>query len=104
MSAHEIAVALTPFGQVDNAMSRRNAGTGLGLPLAKAMMEIHGGSLSIASVPGEGTTVSLAFPAARVVSRAATAPRIPLPANAEPTASSLRPERQTPRSSATRAA
>ena len=41
---------------------RQRAGTGLGLPLAKAMMELHGGSLSIISEPGNGTAVMLVFP------------------------------------------
>jgi signal transduction histidine kinase len=63
MSAEEIKVALTPFGQVDNPLSRAHAGTGLGLPLAKAMMELAGGHLSIKSAPGRGTTVSMIFPA-----------------------------------------
>jgi two-component system, cell cycle sensor histidine kinase PleC len=62
MSAEEIKVALTPFGQVDNPLSRAHAGTGLGLPLAKAMMELAGGHLSIKSAPGRGTTVSMLFP------------------------------------------
>jgi signal transduction histidine kinase len=67
MAPHEIKIALTPFGQIQNAQSRRHAGTGLGLPLAKAMMEMHGGSLRVASAPGQGTTVSLLFPPERVV-------------------------------------
>jgi len=74
MAPHEIKVALTPFGQVSNALSRKHTGTGLGLPLAKAMMELHGGALRIASAPGQGTTVSLHFPPERVVVRAEPAP------------------------------
>jgi len=70
MAAHEIKIALTPFGQIRNAHSRKHAGTGLGLPLAKAMMELHGGSLRVASAPGQGTTVSVHFPQERVVLRA----------------------------------
>jgi len=70
MAAHEIKIALTPFGQIQNAQSRKHAGTGLGLPLAKAMMELHGGSLRVVSAPGQGTTVSLLFPPERVVIRA----------------------------------
>jgi len=65
MSADEIRLALTPFGQVGNAANRRQAGTGLGLPLAKAMMELHGGQLHVRSAPQRGTTVTLAFPPAR---------------------------------------
>jgi len=86
MSPEEIATALTPFGQVANAMSRKHTGTGLGLPLAKAMMELHGGKLLIASTPGKGTTVSLAFPPARVI-RAAPEPARAAAANAEAPAS-----------------
>ena len=66
MSEEEIVLALTPFGQISNMMSARHAGTGLGLPLAKAMMELHGGTLAIASQPKSGTVVLLTFPAARV--------------------------------------
>jgi signal transduction histidine kinase len=70
MSAEDIKVALTPFGQVDNALSRQHAGTGLGLPLAKAMMELAGGRLAIKSAPGRGTTVSMIFPPASVMAKA----------------------------------
>jgi K+-sensing histidine kinase KdpD len=72
MAPHEIKIALTPFGQIQNAQSRKHAGTGLGLPLARAMMEMHAGSLRVASVPGQGTTVSLLFPRERVVVRTET--------------------------------
>jgi signal transduction histidine kinase len=70
MTQSEVKIALTPFGQVQNAQSRRHAGTGLGLPLAKAMVELHGGALRVASAPGQGTTVSLLFPPERVALRA----------------------------------
>lgn len=71
MNAAGIALALTPFGQVANAITRKETGTGLGLPLAKAMMEMHDGSLRIDSEVGCGTTVILTFPAARTVARQA---------------------------------
>ncbi len=67
MTPDDIRIALTPFGQVRRAQSRDNSGTGLGLPLARAMMELHGGRLTIRSVPGRGTTVTLIFPAQRVL-------------------------------------
>ena len=66
MTEEEVAQALMPFGQISNLMSAKHTGTGLGLPLAKAMMELHGGSLTIASVPQKGTAVTLGFPAARL--------------------------------------
>jgi len=66
MSPEEIKVALTPFGQADNMLTRKHEGTGLGLPLANAMMELHGGRLLVKSKPGRGTTIVLVFPAARV--------------------------------------
>ena len=67
MSGADIQVALTPFGQVDNRLSRRYAGTGLGLPIAKAMIELHSGKLWIDSTPHQGTTVTVQFPPARTV-------------------------------------
>jgi two-component system cell cycle sensor histidine kinase PleC len=66
MSAEEIPVALERFGQIDNGLDRRFEGTGLGLPLAKLLMEIHGGTLILTSTPGSGTSVILSFPADRV--------------------------------------
>lgn len=63
----DFETVLTPFGQVENAMSRKNAGTGLGLSLVKSMIELHGGSVSIDSVLGEGASIILEFPANRVM-------------------------------------
>ena len=56
---------LSPFGQVDTAHARDHQGTGLGLPLVKAFIEMHDGSIEIESELGEGTTVSLFFPPER---------------------------------------
>jgi hypothetical protein len=67
LSQEEIAEALKPFRQVDNRHSRKYQGTGLGLPLAKAPTELHGGRLEIASEPDRGTTASVHLPAERVV-------------------------------------
>jgi signal transduction histidine kinase len=58
---------IEPFIQVDNALSRRSEGTGLGLPLVKAMIEIHGGSLVLESKVNMGTTVKLIFPKERLM-------------------------------------
>jgi signal transduction histidine kinase len=64
MSPADIAVALTPFGQVDSRLSRRYEGTGLGLPLTKALVELHRGAMTIDSAPGRGTTMTIAIPRA----------------------------------------
>jgi len=62
MSSEEIEVAMTPFGQVDGGRSRWREGAGLGLPIAKALVELHGGALYIASQQNEGTEVVITFP------------------------------------------
>ena len=66
MSEQDIVKALTPFGQVENKMTATHNGTGLGLPLAKAMLELHDGRLDITSHPGTGTRIVLVFPASRI--------------------------------------
>jgi two-component system cell cycle sensor histidine kinase PleC len=67
MTPSEIETALEPFGQVDVGHARRYEGTGLGLPLALRLAELHGGSLTVASEKGRGTTVTVALPAARTM-------------------------------------
>ncbi len=62
MTPAELAMALEPFRQVDNSLSRRHDGTGLGLPLAKRLTELHGGTFEIESTKGEGTTVRVRLP------------------------------------------
>lgn len=59
MSPSDIQIALTPFGQVDNRLERKYDGTGLGLPLTKTFVELHGGTLQIESTVGRGTTVTV---------------------------------------------
>jgi signal transduction histidine kinase len=71
MKPEEIPIALEPFRQIDSALNRRYEGTGLGLPLARTLVELHDGLLSINSAPGEGTTVTITLPAARVIRKAA---------------------------------
>jgi signal transduction histidine kinase len=73
MAAEDIPRALERFGQIDSSLSRKYEGTGLGLPLAKRLMEIHGGTLEIESAPGAGTTVTVMFPAVRLIEQAAAA-------------------------------
>ena len=67
MSADEIEWALELFRQVDNSFTKRFEGTGLGLPLARQFVKLHGGALAIESAPGEGTKVFVRLPAERVV-------------------------------------
>ena len=63
MAPDQIEVALTPFRQVDDGLGRRYEGTGLGLPLVKALVEMHEGDLTIVSRPDDGTTVTISLPA-----------------------------------------
>ena len=75
MRKEDIPVALSKFGKLDTGLNRTNTGTGLGLPLVVEHMRLHGGTVSIASQPADGTTVTLQFPAQRTIScGAATAP------------------------------
>ncbi len=74
MSAADIDIALTKFGQVEGGLDRKREGTGLGLPLAKSQMELHGGKLSIASQPGKGTSVTVLFPPSRTINTEAAKP------------------------------
>jgi len=69
IAQEDIPMVLTPFGQVESALSRSQQGTGLGLPLTKAFVELHGGSFELRSTEGAGTTVTLRFPAERIVPR-----------------------------------
>jgi PAS domain S-box-containing protein len=62
-----------PFVQIDNALSRQQPGTGLGLPAVKAIMELHGGSLELRSVAGVGTEATATFPPERAVTDASSA-------------------------------
>lgn len=69
ISEEKISVALEPFGQVNDTPDKRivgQQGTGLGLPLAKAMVELHGGVFKLESNLGVGTVVKFTIPATRV--------------------------------------
>ncbi len=65
----QIPKAMEPFGQIDSKVSRKYEGTGLGLPLAKRLVELHGGTLAVESALGVGTTVTIVLPRERVVPR-----------------------------------
>ena len=68
MTDQELTLALTPFGQAGTTLTRSHEGTGLGLPLASTLMELHGGALIVESQKGVGTKVKMCFPAERLIS------------------------------------
>jgi signal transduction histidine kinase len=61
-----ILTALQPFGQIENSWTKRRAGTGLGLPLVKWLVELHDGELIIESSPGKGTVAKVLLPPSRI--------------------------------------
>jgi signal transduction histidine kinase len=67
----DIPNTLTPFQQIDGDLNRKYGGTGLGLPLTKTFVEMHGGSLDLQSEVGIGTTVTVRFPAERIAAPSA---------------------------------
>ena len=64
---------LERFGQIDSMLARKHNGTGLGWQLVKKLVELHGGSLRIASETSVGTTVTALFPLERVIKSTASA-------------------------------
>jgi signal transduction histidine kinase len=64
MDPEDVKVAFQPFAQVDNRLERRYEGTGLGLPLTKALVDLHKGSIRIDSARGAGTRITVTFPRA----------------------------------------
>ncbi len=62
----ELDRVLQPFGQVEDHLTRQNGGIGLGLPIACALVRMHGGELALTSEPNVGTTVEVSLPANRV--------------------------------------
>ncbi len=67
MAQKDLAIALSPFGQIESALTRGHEGTGLGLPIVAALAELHGGELVLQSEPGVGTKATIWFPKERVV-------------------------------------
>jgi signal transduction histidine kinase len=74
MTGEEIRQALELFRQVDNSLSRRFGGAGLGLPLAVKLTELHGGRLEVESAQRRGTKVSVYLPPSRIIWDSAIAP------------------------------
>ncbi|MEE8515284.1 MAG: PAS-domain containing protein, partial [Alphaproteobacteria bacterium] len=67
IAVEDIPKIMQPFVQIESALSRNHRGTGLGLPLIKRLAELHGGSVDVQSKLGAGTTVTVRFPAKRMV-------------------------------------
>lgn len=74
IAPENIPKALSQFGQIDGDLNRKYQGTGLGLPLTKALIELHGGSLDLQSQVDVGTTATVHFPASRLMRSADAAP------------------------------
>lgn len=66
IAPEDIDKALAPFGQIDSGLDRKYEGTGLGLPLTKSLVEAHGGTLTLESSLGVGTTIKVRFPGERL--------------------------------------
>jgi two-component system cell cycle sensor histidine kinase PleC len=71
MSEEELAQAMQPFGQVDATRSRWREGAGLGLPIARALATLHGGTLTMQSIKGVGTEATLTLPNPDLIGAAA---------------------------------
>ncbi len=67
MDPADVPKALAPFAQLDGSLARRHDGTGLGLPLVKSLVDLHGGELIFNTAPGAGTTVRIRFPRERTI-------------------------------------
>jgi PAS domain S-box-containing protein len=66
IAAGDIHRAMEPFGLINSSLSRRHTGTGLGLPITRALVELHRGRFELTSEPGVGTTATVYLPADRV--------------------------------------
>jgi two-component system cell cycle sensor histidine kinase PleC len=77
ISKEEIEHVMRPFGRTRDSLTKSIEGTGLGLPLAKSIIELHGGELKIASnKPNPGTTVAISLPRNRVIDKLRKAPQL----------------------------
>jgi signal transduction histidine kinase len=67
MNEEGVKLALEPFGQVESAFVRNHEGTGLGLPIAQQLADMHGGTIAVSSSLGHGTCIVVHFPASRAI-------------------------------------
>ena len=77
VAIEDIPRILQPFTQAENPLTRRHEGTGLGLPLAKNLVELHGGYLDFQSEVGSGSTVTVRFPKERIFKKSAKKKAVP---------------------------
>jgi signal transduction histidine kinase len=89
MDPRDIPRALSAFGQVDTSWSRRYEGAGLGLPISRALVRLHGGTLELESQPGMGTAVTVRLPPERVGPLPQPKPTAPQPDPPRTTADAL---------------
>ncbi len=75
IAEQDIPRVMETFGQVEPSIATVQAGSGLGLPIVKGLCDLHDAAFEITSARGKGTTVSLTFPAERVVRATGTAQR-----------------------------
>jgi signal transduction histidine kinase len=69
MDEADVEIALSLFGQADSDIDRNYEGTGLGLPLTKGLVELHGGTMKVKSEKGKGTTITITLPRERVIQK-----------------------------------
>jgi signal transduction histidine kinase len=69
MAPDQIPLALEPFGQLENGFAKSYDGTGLGLPLARELIALHGGTLALESEPRVGTKATIILPPQRIIRR-----------------------------------
>ena len=67
IAEEHLATVMEPFGQVESNLNKTYEGTGLGLPLVKSMVDMHGGTMAIESGLDAGTLVTISFPENRIV-------------------------------------
>ncbi|MDP6787530.1 MAG: PAS domain S-box protein, partial [Rhodospirillales bacterium] len=67
MDETELDTAFSTFGQIDGTLAREHEGAGLGLPLTRALVELHGATMTVKSMKGEGTEVTVEFPPERTL-------------------------------------
>ena len=68
----DLTRVLQPFAQAESGLNRRYEGTGLGLPLTRGLVELHGGSFRLESELGQGTMAVIEFPLSRIHSTSAS--------------------------------